>query len=89
MLTDNGAARSDGLTRSQHLLNAVDSIRARQRGTPIIGMLYWSLTDNYEWGSYRPRFGPYSVDVIGDSTLTRVPTDVVETYRHVIASTTW
>jgi hypothetical protein len=30
----------------------VDSIRrARERGIPIVGMLYWSLTDNYEWGS--------------------------------------
>jgi beta-glucosidase len=52
-------------------------------------MLYWSLTDNYEWGSYRPRFGLYSVDVVGDPTLTRVPTDAVETYRDVIASTNW
>jgi beta-glucosidase len=52
-------------------------------------MLYWSLTDNYEWGSFRPRFGLYSVDVVGDPTLTRVPTDAVETYRDVIASANW
>jgi len=59
-----GAPRPDGLTRSQQLLNAVGSIRrARSRGIPIIGMLDRSLTDNYEWGSYRPRFGLYSVDV--------------------------
>ena len=77
-------------TRSQQLLNAVDSIRrARQRGIPIIGMLYWSLTDNYERGSYRPRFGLYSIDVVGDPTLTRVPTDAVATYRNVITSTKW
>jgi beta-glucosidase len=74
MPTDNGAPPPRWTTRSQQLLNAVDSIRrARQRGIPIIGMLYWSLTDNYEWGSYRPRFGLYSVDVVGDPTLTRVP----------------
>jgi beta-glucosidase len=85
-----GAPRPDGLTRSQQLLNAVGSIRrARRRGIPIIGMLDWSLTDNYEWGSYRPRFGLYSVDVVGDPSLTRVPTDAVETYRNVIASTKW
>jgi beta-glucosidase len=52
-------------------------------------MLYWSLTDNYEWASYRPGFGLYSVDVVGDPSLTRVPTDAVETYRNVIASTKW
>ena len=85
-----GAPRPDGLTRSQQLLNAVGSIRrARQRGIPIIGMLYSSLTDNYEWASYRPRFGLYSVDEVGDPSLTRVPTDAVETYRNVIASTKW
>jgi beta-glucosidase len=85
-----GAPRPDGLTRSQQLLNAVGSIRrARQRGIPIIGMLDWSLTDNYDWGSYRPRFGLYSVDVVGDPSLTRVPTEAVETYRNVIASTKW
>ena len=83
-----GAPRPDGLTRSQQLLNAVGSIRrARQRGIPIIGMLDWSLTDNYDWGSYRPRFGLYSVDVVRDPSLTRVPTDAVETYRNVIEST--
>ena len=38
MPTDNGAPRPDGLTRSQQLLNAVDSIRrARQRGIPSSG----------------------------------------------------
>jgi beta-glucosidase len=85
-----GAPRPDGLTRSQQLLNAVGSIRrARQRGIPIIGMLDWSLTDNYDWGSYRPRFGLFSVDVVGDPSLTRVPTEAVETYRNVIASTKW
>ncbi|MFI5778013.1 family 1 glycosylhydrolase [Nocardia sp. NPDC051570] len=90
MPTDNGAPRADGLTRSQQLLNVVDSIgRARDRGVPIVGLLYWSLTDNYEWGSYRPRFGLYSVDVAGDPTLRRVPTDAVETFRKVITTSDW
>ena len=26
------------------------------------GFLYWSLLDNYEWGSYGPTFGLVSVD---------------------------
>jgi beta-glucosidase/6-phospho-beta-glucosidase/beta-galactosidase len=24
--------------------------------------LHWSLVDNYEWGSYEPRFGIHGVD---------------------------
>lgn len=29
---------------------------------PLIGYAAWSLMDNYEWGSYEPRFGLYRVD---------------------------
>ena len=32
----------------------------------LIGYNYWSLTDNYEWGSYTPRFGLYTVNVTSD-----------------------
>ncbi|MGW5456207.1 family 1 glycosylhydrolase [Nocardia sp. NPDC003979] len=90
MPTDNGAPRTDGLTRTQHLLDSVDSVReAKRRGVPIIGMLYWSLTDNYEWGTYNPRFGLYTVDVVTDPSLTRKPTDAVEPYRRLIAEDRW
>ena len=29
---------------------------------PIVGYAFWSLMDNYEWGSYQPRFGIMRVD---------------------------
>jgi hypothetical protein len=79
-----------GLTRSQQLLHRrrFDPPRPLTRD-PHHRLLYRSLTDNYEWGSYRPRFRLYSVDVVGGPSLTRVPTDAVETYRNVIASTKW
>ena len=31
-------------------------------GVDVIGYLYWSLLDNYEWGSYKPKFGLVDVD---------------------------
>jgi beta-glucosidase/6-phospho-beta-glucosidase/beta-galactosidase len=31
-------------------------------GQPITGYWHWCLADNYEWGSYEPRFGLYGVD---------------------------
>ena len=31
-------------------------------GVPVEGYWHWSLVDNYEWGSYEPRFGLYGVD---------------------------
>lgn len=84
--TDDGQPRKDGLTRSAHLLDHLYYLqRAVDEGIPVVGYNYWSLTDNYEWGSYRPRFGLYRVDVRDDPGLTRRPTDGVDTYRRVIA----
>ena len=40
--------------------------RAKADGINVIGYNYWSITDNYEWGSYTPRFGLYTVDVRTD-----------------------
>src|SRR5699024_12073261 len=59
--------------------------RAVADGIDVIGYNYWSLTDNYEWGSYQPRFGLFTVDVLTDPTLTRHPTDAVDTYRGITA----
>ncbi|WP_354700090.1 hypothetical protein DSM112329_00353 [Paraconexibacter sp. AEG42_29] len=87
MPTDNGLPRPDGLSRGDHLRDNVYWMqRAMAEGIPVIGYSYWSLTDNYEWGSYRPRFGLYTVDVTTDPTLTRRPTDAVAAYKCVIAA---
>lgn len=87
MPTDNGLPRPDGLSRGDHLRDNVYWMqRAMAEGIPVIGYSYWSLTDNYEWGSYRPRFGLYTVDVTTDPSLERRPTDAVTAYRCVIAA---
>lgn len=62
---DNSIAhpRRDRLTRSEFLKAHVAEIRrllAEQ--VPMLGYLHWSITDNYEWGSYTPRFGLFSID---------------------------
>lgn len=86
MPTDNAAPRPDGYTRSDHLRDHLYWMqRAMAEGVPVIGYNYWSITDNYEWGSYRPRFGLYTVDALTDPALTRRPTDAVATYRQTIA----
>ncbi|KAG7386367.1 hypothetical protein PHYBOEH_008701 [Phytophthora boehmeriae] len=30
---------------------------------PVIGYTAWSFLDNYEWGSYGPRFGMYHMNL--------------------------
>ena len=55
--------RRDGMTRSQFLrlhVHEVEKIVAE--GIPLVGYLHWSLFDNYEWGTYTPRFGLYAID---------------------------
>jgi beta-glucosidase len=35
---------------------------AMRDGIDVRGYLYWSLLDNYEWGSWEPTFGLVAVD---------------------------
>jgi len=61
---DNSATRRrDKMTRSRFLkLHLHEIERMRNEKVPLIGYLHWSLFDNYEWGSYTPRFGLFAVD---------------------------
>jgi len=61
-----GHRRGDQLTRSRFLnTHVAQIIRMVREGVPLAGYFHWSLTDNYEWGSFTPRFGLYSVDYAG------------------------
>ncbi len=60
---NNPFRRRDNLTRSQYLREHLRVVsRLVERGQPLIGYLHWSLFDNYEWGSFAPRFGLFSLD---------------------------
>ncbi len=84
--TEDHKPRSDGYLREDHLRDIVFYLeKAKADGMKVAGYNYWSLTDNYEWGSYTPRFGLYTVDVKTDPTLERVPTPAVAAYRDIIA----
>ncbi|MFE7800872.1 family 1 glycosylhydrolase [Nocardia sp. NPDC057440] len=87
MPIEDGGTRLDGYTRSDHLRDTVYWLqRAKADGVSLMGYNYWSITDNYEWGSYSPRFGLYQVDVVGKpDALERKATDAVPTYTTIIA----
>jgi beta-glucosidase len=55
--------REDGMDRPsyvrEHLGAVADAVGA---GTPVRAYFHWSLVDNYEWGSYEPRFGLFGMD---------------------------
>jgi len=83
LVTENGVADASGSERPDFLrahLFAVD--RARAEGVNVIGYLYWSLIDNFEWSwGYDGRFGLYTIDLAHDPALTRRPTPAVDTFR--------
>jgi beta-glucosidase len=55
--------RADGWDRPRYLREHFSAlVAAVEEGTPVAAYLHWSLVDNYEWGSYEPRFGIFGLD---------------------------
>lgn len=56
-------SREDGWDRPRYLReNVAAVVAAVDAGVPVEGYWHWSIVDNYEWGSYEPRFGLFGVD---------------------------
>ncbi|MBI3331320.1 MAG: glycoside hydrolase family 1 protein [Candidatus Omnitrophica bacterium] len=63
-VTENGTYMADDARRWRFILRHVQAMaRAMQAGARVIGYLYWSLLDNFEWAEgFGPRFGLVEVD---------------------------
>ena len=84
--------RLDGWDRSRYLKENIGAVvTAMDNGVPVAGYWHWSLVDNYEWGSYQPRFGLFGVDRHrGERGFRWLETDSLGddsggTYRRIIA----
>jgi len=63
VVTENGMATADDARRIEYVRGALTGLHAAiTDGIRVEGYLYWSLLDNYEWGSYAPTFGLVAVD---------------------------
>jgi len=64
MVTENGIATSDDTRRVAFIEKATDGVAAcKNDGIPVIGYMYWSLMDNFEWQKgYSMTFGMIAVD---------------------------
>lgn len=70
-----GEPRADGVTRDAFIrAHLFHLLRAMKAGVRVCGYLHWSLTDNYEWGRFAPRFGIHAVDY-SDPRRRRLPVD--------------
>ena len=63
-VTENGIATDDDTRRIAFIDQALAGLRTcLDEGIPVHSYLYWSLLDNFEWGSgYGVHFGLASVD---------------------------
>lgn len=90
-IVENGSVPvANGVSRSDYLLAHVAEVeRAINKGVPVKGYNFWSITSNREWGHpFDPNtdFGLYFVDLDKDPELRRVASDEVEVYREIIRS---
>jgi beta-glucosidase len=84
LISENGIATDDDRWRVYSLgvhLAAVH--RAIAQGADVRGYLHWTTMDNYEWGSFVPRFGLVHVDF---DTFARTPKPSAWFYRDVIGA---
>eukprot|EP00668_Euglena_longa_P000860 GGOE01001041.1.p1 GENE.GGOE01001041.1~~GGOE01001041.1.p1 ORF type:complete len:562 (-),score=124.32 GGOE01001041.1:310-1773(-) len=87
LLTENGFCgslaydNSDGLRYYQRHLRAVWESIVLDR-VPVLGYAAWSYADNYEWGTYEPRFGLMFVDR-NSSQLERIAKPEAYFFRRV------
>lgn len=64
IITENGICTSDDALRWDYIYNHLKNIHlAIEGGVNVIGYLYWSLMDNFEWDKgFSPRFGLIEID---------------------------
>jgi beta-glucosidase len=63
VVTENGIATGDDRQRVRYLAGHLAALRsAMDEGVDVRGYFHWSSFDNYEWGSYGPRFGLIGID---------------------------
>jgi beta-glucosidase len=63
MITENGLATDDDRYRVVWIASMLQAVRQSiDLGAEVTGYCYWSLLDNWEWGSYDMPFGLAAVD---------------------------
>lgn len=85
LISENGICTNDDTERSEFIVEHLQAMaRAMKEGSPVIGYLYWSLIDNYEWAEgFAPRFGLIEVDY---ATQDRKIRESARKYEEIIRS---
>jgi len=82
IITENGCCCNDDRFRIVYLALYLSAIKdAIDMGVDVKGYMHWSTMDNYEWGSYLPKFGLADVD---RETYVRTPKNSADFYKKII-----
>ena len=83
LISENGVAATDGYLRSWFIIEHLKNVHAAMDdGYDVMGYLYWSLLDNFEWlEGFGPRFGLFTVNY---SDYTRTATEGGRTYSEIV-----
>jgi beta-glucosidase len=82
IISENGCCCDNDDFRIVYLALHLSAIKeAIDLGADVKGYFYWSLLDNFEWGSYIPRFGLIDVDF---ETFKRTPKNSASFYKEII-----
>lgn len=82
MVTENGIATTDEAQREEYLQTHLQALgQSVAEGIPVLGYLYWTLMDNFEWAEGRnARFGLIAVDF---DTQVRTVRPAAQAFRRV------
>lgn len=85
IVTENGIATADDARRVEYIKIATEgTLRCAEEGIPVIGYMYWTLLDNFEWQKgFSMTFGLIAVD---RKTQTRKPKDSLYTLGDIARS---
>lgn len=86
IITENGVSDETDIIRRPYLLeHLLATYAAMMMGVPILGYLFWTISDNWEWADgYGPKFGLVEVDRHND--LARTPRPSYHLFTKVVTS---
>ncbi|KAI3469249.1 hypothetical protein Pfo_025912 [Paulownia fortunei] len=86
IITENGISDETDLIRRPYILeHLLATYAAMIMGVPILGYLFWTISDNWEWADgYGPKFGLVAVDRFNN--LARSPRPSYHLFSKVVTS---
>ncbi|KAK8494601.1 hypothetical protein V6N12_055083 [Hibiscus sabdariffa] len=86
VITENGVADETDIIRRPYLLEHLLAVYAAMlKGVPVLGYLFWTISDNWEWADgYGPKFGLVAVDRANG--LARIPRPSYHLFSKVVTT---